>query len=97
MTTVAIPFDHAVKLYYRLNAIYGSPYSDKPDEMNQAIHTIHQYLNAGVRRTTFLNKMEEMMEREGSYKSKLSTHIANHFWEKQFAPRIPQYKYVIEE
>lgn len=97
MTTASIPFEHAIKLYYRLNALYGSPYADKPDEMEQAKLILHQYLNAGVRRTTFLNKMEDLMEREGSFKSKLSTHIINHFWEKQFNPRIPCYKYVIEE
>lgn len=97
MTTSNVSFQEAGKLYWKLNSLYGSPYSDKQEEMDKAWHILHQHLNKGVEPEVFTRKLKQLIEMEGGFKTKFSSIITNRYWQKQFVQPIPMYRYIIEQ
>lgn len=88
----------AKKLYWDINAKYGSPHADSKEEINDAFPRLYRALNNGYTPEQIMRKVDELNDASsGEMKTKTSKLIYSRFWEKEYIKPIPYRQYPKED
>jgi hypothetical protein len=82
-------------LYYALVEIYSCKYADKPEEVDRSKAELFKAIQDGRNPYDLIRKMKQLkskLRRSGDFESKLSSHICERFWVKDFSDQQIPYR-----